>query len=391
VSAPELTPDHVDFDLHGLVGVRLVDADPEDVEVVRRQLGLPPTVLGSEPDITVRFVDRVTRKPLTYVGLGDAGYNDDGFVLLRGNGGHPARSIFPFEDVRDRPEIVCERGVRAVPHLLALLNLTLLSQGVLPLHASAFTIDGTGVLVTGWSKGGKTEALLAAAARGAHYVGDEWVFLSPDGRMWGLPERIRLWAWHLDQMPKVKAERPGRDRRRLRAWRSLAAAAIAASKGPAPELARKAAPVLERQAYLKVPPAGIVGEAKVDLSGNLDAVVLVLSADSPEITVEGAEREEVAARMAASLGEEREPLMSHYRQFRFAFPDRRCALLEEAPQREAALLSQVLDGRPAAKVTHPYPCDIAALGDAVLSAVEMLIPEDGPSPRIPAPRAGVDS
>jgi hypothetical protein len=365
-----------DFDLHGLVGVRLLDASPEDVALVRRQLGLPPTRLNREPDFSIRFVDAVTRAPLTYVGLHDTGFNDDGFFVLRDNGGRPARALIPFETLGDRPEVVCEHRIPAVPHLLELLNLTALTKSVLPLHASAFTLHGTGVLVTGWSKGGKTEALLAAAPRGAHYVGDEWVFLTPDGTMWGLPERIRLWAWHLDQLPAVRSARPRGERRRVRAWRSLAVAArVAGNSGtPGAEMARKAVPVLQRQAYVQVPPAGVVGEAKVDLSGNLDAVVLVLSSSSAEITTAAAGPTEVSQRMAVSLAEERSPLLAHYRQFRFAFPGRRSELIEEASSIEANLLSSLFDGRPAAKVTHPYPCDIAALGDAVLAAAADLAP-----------------
>ncbi len=66
-------------------------------------------------------------------------------------------------------EIVCERGRARVPLLTANVNLVVLGNGALPLHAAAFRFDGTGVLVTGWSKGGKTETLLAfmASTRGS--------------------------------------------------------------------------------------------------------------------------------------------------------------------------------------------------------------------------------
>lgn len=367
-----------DFDLHGLVGIRLVDADVRDVAVVRRQLGLPPTTLRREPDIVIRFVDRLRRGPLTYVGLHDTGFDDDGFVLLRGNGGAPVCARVPFEEIGQQPEIVCQRGAQAIPHLLAVLNLTALTKEVLALHASAFTLEGVGVLVTGWSKGGKTEALLAAAARGAHYVGDEWVYLTEDGTMRGLPERIRLWAWHLDQLPEVLARRPRREKGRLRAWRSLATAAEAASSAPTPgaSLARKAAPVLARQAYVQVPPAGIVGEAKVDLTGRLDAAVLVLSGETDRISRGRADARHVAARMAASLEEERGPLLAHYRQYRFAFPGRRCRLLDDAARLEADLLTRILGNLPIATVTHPYPCDIADLGDAVIEAATAMTAVD---------------
>ena len=65
---------------------------------------------------------------------------------------------------------------------------------------------GSTFLVTGWAKGGKSEVLLAFAARGATYVGDEWIYLADRGRrMVGLPEPIRLWDWQLRQMPEFAA------------------------------------------------------------------------------------------------------------------------------------------------------------------------------------------
>lgn len=388
--------DGCDFDLHGVVGLRVLDAGDQDLEVLRRQLGLAPVVLTREPDVTVRFVERVTTAPLTYVALDETAFNDEGFLVLKGNGGRPDRALVPFDLIGDRPEVRCERGVSAVPHLLAILNLTALSKGVLPLHATAFTLDGRGILVTGWSKGGKTETLLAAAARGAHYVGDEWVYLTPDGTMRGLPERIRIWSWQLDQFPELLSGRSSGDRRRLRVWRGAATCSRLVARlssrvslGGAADAARKAVPVLERQRYVKVPPAALVGEDRVALSGELGATVLVMSGSAQQITTRPAAAREVSQRMAASLAEERAPFMAHYRQFCFAFPGRRSELVESSGALEAELLADLFDRRPAAVVTHPHPCDIPALGDAVIAAATEL--SGSAAAPLAAPIGGADS
>lgn len=359
-----------DFDLHGVVGIRLVDATLDDVATVSRQLGPLRTRLGREPDITIRFVDRATTEPLTYVGLGETGYNRDNFFLLQGKGGVRGGAAVPFSDIGRRPQIVCERSIRAVPHLLAIVNLTALSKGVLPLHASAFNIGSRGVLVTGWAKGGKTESLLGSMWAGAEYVGDEWVYLTPDRRMLGLPEPIRLWAWHLEQMPALLKARSRSERTRLAAWRRLSTLARSASTArlPGSGVAGKAVAVLERQAYLQIPPAELFGPNRLALSGSLESVVLVVSHSEPQITVARTGPTEVSERMAASLAEERAAFLTHYRQFRFAFPDRRSDAVDTAEATEARLLSRLFDGRAATKIAHPYPCDIAALGAAVRSA-----------------------
>ena len=73
--------------------------------------------------------------------------------MLRGKRKSRARVLLPLERAGAGCEIVAERGLAAVPHLVALVNLCALAKGALALHASAFTWNGTGVLATGWAKG----------------------------------------------------------------------------------------------------------------------------------------------------------------------------------------------------------------------------------------------
>ena len=160
----------MDFDLHGCVRVRLEGAGPREAAAVARQLG-PIAARGTgEPDVTVRFVDRIeTRGPVRLLGLDECGFSDDAFLVLRSKHKSRARVRIPMERIGERCEITCERGLPAVPLLVAIVNLTALTKGTLPLHAAAFEWNGAGVVVTGWSKGGKTETLLAFARRGARF------------------------------------------------------------------------------------------------------------------------------------------------------------------------------------------------------------------------------
>ncbi|MDX6365897.1 MAG: hypothetical protein QOK30_973, partial [Nocardioidaceae bacterium] len=359
-----------DFDLHGIVGIRLVDATSGDIAKVQRQLGPLQATLDRDPDITIGFVDRATTKTVTYAGLNEGGFNEEGFFVLQGRDGVVAKVLLPFEQIGHGLHISCERALPMVPDLLAIINLIALTKGVLPLHASAFSIEGTGVLITGWAKAGKTETLLGCMKQGARYIGDEWVYLTPDGSMLGLPEPIRLWAWHLEQFPEILQARRRRDRMRLSMWNRAALSVGRASRMfPGAGVLRKGAPVITRQAYLQVPPEDLFGADAMQLKGPLDVVVLVLNHDSPEIVSRPVSPAEVAGRMAASLATERAQFMEHYDQFRYAFPDRVSDVVERAHETETALLQQVLEGRPAAKVLHPYPCDITDLGNAVMHAV----------------------
>ena len=115
--------------------------------------------------------------------------------------------------------------------------------------------------VTGWAKGGKTETLLGFMAKGAEYVGDEWIYISPDGKwMYGIPEPIRLWDWHLRKAPQYWSRVSPSDRVRLRAL-GLAVRSIkwaSADGGPGRHFAlpgiRRVVDLLERQRYLQMPP-----------------------------------------------------------------------------------------------------------------------------------------
>ena len=366
----------MDFDLHGVVGVRLVAPTPADVAVVERQLGPLQKDLSREPDILVRFVDRMPDDgPLTYVDWPGSGFTGNGFYLLRGRHGIAARARLELDTAGQRCEIVCERRGGPVPHLLALINLTATAHGVLPLHASAFDFEGQGVLATGWAKGGKTELLLAFAAHGARYIGDEWVYLTATGDMFGVPEPIRLWYWHIAQLPHLAQGLSRPDRVRLGVLPRVSAAAETAADriggaGGVGSVLRRAAPVVRRQSAVQISPYEVFGADNVVLRGRLDTIVLVTSHDQPGVTVQPADASVVARRMLASLTDERQPFLAAYRQYCFAFPNRRSDVVESVTERESALIEAAFAGRRCFQLAHPYPMTLADLVAPLRSALQ---------------------
>ncbi|MCG3154437.1 MAG: hypothetical protein DKINENOH_01031 [bacterium] len=351
-------PDHIDYDIHGLVGVRLLQPTAAEAAAVARQLGPLQAPLQRKPDLTIRFVDHLPTPGLRLLGLEKNGYTRDGFFILRSSK-KKAKVRLDFAQIGGPCEIVCERGVATVPLLLAMVNLTALQKDCVALHASAFVYQETGIIVTGWAKGGKTEALLAFAQHGARYVGDEWILLRGDGReMYGVPENIRLWDWHLDLLPEL--------RRRVKREHLLRFKAIHAldrlqhklpqrrSLLPVKYL-REAMPALKRQLNVTLPAATIFGERCGPFSARPEKIFLVASHDLPETRVEPVSPQEIAARMSASIQYELLPFMEHYLAFAFAFPERRNAFIEQAPLRQAEILGRALAGMEAYVAWHPYP------------------------------------
>jgi hypothetical protein len=390
-----MSPDRGIFiSLHGLLSIGLLGAGRSEVAAVRRQLGplaegsLPPQGdASSQPDVTVRFVDRlVTSGSVRQLGL-DAAFDEEQFFVLRGRRKTSVRVQLPVERLgASHVEIVAERGLSAVPYLLPILNATLLGKGVLPVHASAFVHDGRGVLVTGWAKGGKSEALLAFAGRGATYVGDEWVFVTPDGSsMGGLPEPMRLWDWQLAMVPEVRKRIGLAGRLRLGGAAGLASSLGGASRLPgvrssAPgDVARRLAAVVERQRSLQIPPARLFGSMVSTGLVPLDRVVLIESSSDAIASVQTADPAIVAVRTAATVRHELLDLDTLALRHRFAFPDRHPAFVGEIDDRLVRGLTTAFAGKPCLLVRHPYPPDIPALFDLIAPALEGAPNADGPT------------
>ncbi|MGH8894604.1 MAG: hypothetical protein ACRDWY_15065, partial [Actinomycetes bacterium] len=146
---------------------------------------------------------------------------------------------------------------------------------------------------------------------------------------------------------------------------------------------RRAEPVLRRQAYRQVPPADLFGPDGTIPEARLDALLLVTSHDQADVVVEPVPGAVVAAMMRASLLEERSAFLAHYRQFRFAFPDRSSDVVERAEAIEAELLRSLFAGRDAYQLKHPYPFDLDALTRPVASVLQHTISGGPPTDTAP--------
>jgi hypothetical protein len=360
----------VDFDVHGLARVRLVDAAAREVAAVRRQLGPLQAEVTGEADLTIRFVDRLhLGTGLRLIGKDEAGFTDDGFLVLRSKHKARARVQLPLADVGTPCEIVCERGLPAVPFLIPILNLTILANGALPLHASAFEANATGVVTTGWSKGGKTEALLAFVSHGARYIGDEWVYVSGDGaHLYGIPEPIRVWHWHLQHLPTLRDRISASSRSRLGLLALAAAlpdAVPAGTQSKAGRFLTRLGAAVEAQRHVDIAPEDLFGAPLGALAGDFDRLFLMVTAEDRHTTVEPIDPELVAERMAFSLQHERQDFIACYHRFRYAFPDTPNKFIEECHDIERALLQRVFAGKPAFTVEHPSPLPLDDLYQAM--------------------------
>lgn len=363
-------PRTVLLDVYGVLTMALVDATSVDVEAVRRQLGpLPGLTPVGEADLTIRFVDApIVHGPLRAIGR-DAAASDDAFIVLRGRRQTDVWLQVPVERIGRLPlELVAQRGIRSVPYLLSVVLLSALAKGSIPVHASAFLAEGRGTLVTGWAKGGKTEALLAFAEHGAVYVGDEWVLVSADGTtMTGIHESMRLWDWQLAMVPRI-GRRIGTARRiRLgsaavsaRSMRGVAGLPVVGPSA-AGDAARRLAAMLDRQRSLQVPPTRVFDGRVAAGAVPLDHVVLIGSSSEPGVTVTSIDGAALAAQTATTVVHELADLVALDLAHRSVFPDRRNPVLDDLEAILIKSLETAVSGHACHEVRHPYPPDIESL------------------------------
>ncbi len=359
----------MEFDIHGVVGIRLVDPSSADVAAVRKQLGPPQRPLLREPDITLRFVEHLIPPRLRHLGPRQKGFTDDAFFVFD-QGTNSGIARIPFDLVGGPCEIVCERGVGSVPLLMPILSLTALAKGFVAVHASAFVHDGIGILMAGWAESGKTTTLLGFASEGAEFVGEEWVLLSGDGEtMCGLPRDIELSPSHLEIVPDV---RRGIKRSRLWAFESLrqlskiqgSLSKKANDTFPANAL-RRAISAVQRRLLPKVSPQEIFGSRVGSLIAKPEKVFLLIGHNDTRVEVKPTPPIEMARRIAHMTQYEQIRFMEHYLAFKFAFPEVKNAFLAESSAYQYELLSSALKTKETYTVLHPYPITFSSLYEAI--------------------------
>ena len=348
----------VDFDVHGFAGVRVVGATLAELGAVERVIGPFRSGLERPADITVRFVDDLPLAGARLVGIDDAAFDDRGFYVLAGP--RHARVVvrIPVESIGGRCELVCRRRAPGLPYLREILNLTVLSNGAMPVHAAAFELRGEGTLVTGWSRGGKTEILLAAMAAGARYIGDEWVYIDAAGnRLHGALEPLTLWDWDLADLAAAPRVISRRKRAVMRAVRATTGAARRTDRGGA----RRVAALLDRRGSARVPPEALFGSGACLLESSFDRLLLGISHAADQFDVTEADPLDVARRMAPCLAYEHRELLALRQKFRFAFPDVASPVLDDLEDLLAQGLLRSFGGKETHVVAHPYPAPVPAL------------------------------
>ena len=356
----------VDYDLYGIVGIRLINPGERDIKNLSKLYANFRSELRREPDITIHYKENWQIGDIFYLGLDEAGFNDDGFYILS-SGRSPLKIKIPFEQIGDKCELVCEQGIGGIPLLNYIIKLTFLKKKYLPIHASAFLYNDVGALVVGWSKGGKSEALFSFIKNGAKFVGDETVIISPDGKkMFGIPVPVSIWEWQFSEIQELMPPLNTQKKILFKVvhfveWVHRFSSKGRIKKNAAVKLMGEALPTLRKQLNIRVNPEEIFNGKELWGQVNLNRLVIIMSHNKDDITVDEFNTKEMADRMITSNLYELDSFNNYYSLFKFAFPGVKNDFLENVDEIYNELLPNAISGIESYKVLHPYPVSFEKL------------------------------
>jgi D-aspartate ligase len=365
----------VDFDVHGLVGVRVLDAGPSDLEAVSRDVGVAGSLEGRNPDVIVCFVDELSPRPLALIDGGATAYARDGVYFLDAPGGAPVARVKQGTGW-GQALIVCLRGASSVPMLATCVDLAALSKGWVGLHASAWVMGGCGFLAAGWAGSGKTGALLAACDHGARALGDERILLASSGAtMAGVGRPIVGHDWHLPQLSPPTIGSHSVRRAVAKATPTLTALAdrLADRLGPGlpARAVRKLVARLRRALDVEVSQTRLSPGSGTPSIARPDALILLETHRDDAIVTRRIDPVTAAERLASQVEAELLPALRAQLAFEYALQGDGWSGIRRAPARAARLLASATRNVPCYLVRHPYPCSL----DRLHEAISALAPE----------------
>lgn len=356
----------VDFNLHNLFSIRLENPTPEAVQAVKNQIGVKPSNLNDEPDLTVQYVNRF-KDSMYHLVMGKAGFINDDFYIMTGNGLKDNRVQFPFESLGQPCKVICEIGTTEIPLLNLIINLRMLAKGLVPIHASAFVSEGVGVVVNGWPKGGKTSTLFSFLAHGAQFISDDWLFVDSNSKIHGLMQPIKLSDWQFNQLPEYQSKITPKKKLTIQSIRLLDATmrampdSLRADFPPTKAFYKVLNRLNESQRHVNLFPELLFGSGLASPTAQFDVLLLTLSQDSEDIVIEPMSSEIAIERLMAALQKEWMQWEDYYLQYLYAFPNRHNVAMDQSLKKQRELLEHILANKHIFAVNHPHPVSLEKL------------------------------
>jgi hypothetical protein len=242
----------------------------------------------------------------------------------------------------------------------------LLAREAATVHAASVEVDGSAILVAGWSESGKTETALALMERQARFLSDKWTVVSADGNAGSFPISVGVRRWVLPYLPTLRGAMPLRSSTRFLAAGAagtlmtpiLRGGARGRLTGLVAHAARQGLALADRVALSPTELRGIYGQ-RDDATRRLPVRMVVLLTTVPAgrtPRVQNADRDWVIERLVRAAAFERRAFFAWQERAAYAFPSR-SAEPSVWIDRERRLLHQAFASAELIHVEAPFPTD----------------------------------
>jgi hypothetical protein len=258
------------------------------------------------------------------------------------------------------------------------IQVGMLRREAATVHATTVGIDGSAILVAGWSESGKTETALALMERGARFVSDKWTVVSADGTAAAFPISIGVRRWVLPYLPTLRQAMPRRSSARFLAAGAARAVVTPLLRGGGrgrltglvAQATQQGLALADRVALSPTELRNVYGQQD-DATRRLPIRMIVLlttvpAGRGPRIT--SVDQDWVIERLVRAAAFERRAFFAWQERAAFAFPS--------SPtdpsvwiDRERRLLHQALGSAEILHVEVPFPTDPRPVADVILEAL----------------------
>jgi hypothetical protein len=368
------------FDVGGVLTLGLDHADAVTRRLVVAELDpFPPERTAAETDLVLERAAADWRPALIDIhGLAADGSisASDGRSMYMVVEDRVASIPDPWRD--DELRFVYQPGfplVRAFSSVIRpIIQVGMLLRGAATVHAASVEIDGSAVLVAGWSESGKTETALALMEREARFLSDKWTVVSVDGTAASFPISVGVRRWVLPYLPTLRRAMPRRSSARFLAagaaravitpiLRSRGRGRIAGLTG---QLARQGLALADRVALTPTELRNIYGQ-RDDATRRLPVRMVVLLSTVPahrSPAIQHADRDWVIERLVRAAAFERLAFFAWQEGAAFALPSRSTDSSTWI-DRERRLLHQALRSAELVHVEAPFPTDPRPVADII--------------------------
>lgn len=257
---------------------------------------------------------------------------------------------------------------------LPLIDRILVTRGVAMVHAAAVDYRGQGICLPAWGGTGKTSMIAKLLKLEAvSFMGDDWAFLSKDGRLLGYAKPMFIKPHHRPIYPHLFHTRrkplvPSMLSRRL--------ATIATLVHPLMTQYPRLAHFLRRWSpeYIEVTPRQAFPDAAFSTSAPLAATVFVERYDGSRPVLQEMEKPWMVSRLIGNFHSE---IKSHSQEVVTALGA--CALvpIEQTFREKAAVLERALDGKPVFLLQVPRLLSADHASDTMVENLQKVFARSG--------------